>query len=391
MSETSGPDANQRMGAPSQHAGVLTGLNGNELYCLDKLGFRPGNVAVGNSVYSLGFLGGLRTAGRGLVGGELNQVTEIIVEGRKLSLSRLHNEMQQHQAQGITGVTSELIAHAGNVEFLSVGSVLHNEHVQRPFTSSANGQELYCQVDAGYAPVEFVFGNVAYSMGIGRGILGALRSLGRGEVKEYSDIFNNTRTLALTRIENEARNVGANSVVGIETTILPFGVAQEMLMIGTASQTEYNSSPNVFTSHLTCEELWTVTSMGYVPLRLLLGTSVYSLGIVGGVKAMFKSFVKGEIRELTTMIYEARENSLGKLRDHAQAIGADDVLGIKTYVYDLGNGIIEFLAMGTAVQRVGGNVRTRSEQLPPQAIMRSKDTFVNAADLAFGVDLNNND
>ena len=66
--------------------------------------------------------------------------------------------------------------------------------------------------------------------------LGSLRSLGRGEVKEYSDIFHKTRHLALDRITDEARAAGANAVLGIQTSISPLGAIQEMLMIGTASK-----------------------------------------------------------------------------------------------------------------------------------------------------------
>jgi uncharacterized protein YbjQ (UPF0145 family) len=381
------------------HDPVYTGLSGNEMYCLDRVGFRPGNLLVGNSVYSLGFVGGIRSGVRNLVGGEVKAITEIIAEGRRLSFDRLESERSALGAVGVTGVSSELIEHVGNVEFLSVGSALHSESNVEPFTSSADGQELYCQIDAGFTPRRFVFGNVAYSLGIGRGIVGSLRTLARGEVKEYTDIFNTTRNLALQRIIAEAASVGANSVLGIKTSIVPFGsnAMQEMLMVGTASFNPKVGAigsgaeievPEIITSDLTCEELWNVASMGYVPLRLVLGTSVYSLGIAGGIGSFLKSFTKGEITQLTTLIYDAREESLAKVRAQAAAVGADDVLGIKTYVYQLGSGVIEFLAIGTAVKRVGAVAKPKTENLIPQAIIRDKDTFVNLAELAAGLDLN---
>ena len=37
---------------------VMTGLSGNEMYCLNLKGLSPGELVVGNSVYSLGFVGG---------------------------------------------------------------------------------------------------------------------------------------------------------------------------------------------------------------------------------------------------------------------------------------------------------------------------------------------
>ena len=41
---------------------MLTGLSGNEIYCLAQKGWVPGNIVVGNSVHSLGFV---RSVGSG--------------------------------------------------------------------------------------------------------------------------------------------------------------------------------------------------------------------------------------------------------------------------------------------------------------------------------------
>ncbi|MCA9347005.1 heavy metal-binding domain-containing protein [Candidatus Saccharibacteria bacterium] len=379
------------------HDAVFTGLSGNEMYCADAIGYRPGNMVVGNSVFALGLVGSLTSGFRSALGGEVTQFTHMIYEGRRLSLERLINELAQHSGDGATSVNSEIVFHGNNIEFLSVGSAIHhkdNPGGRTPFTTSSDGQELFCQIDAGYDPVSFVFGNVAYSVGIARGILGGFRALAKGEVKEYSDVFTATRHLALERIMAEARSVNANSVVGIQTSILPFGTTgvQEMMMIGTAANhpkvSEISDKVDVITSDLTCEEMWNVTRLGYMPLQLVLGTSVYSLGVVGGITSALQSLVRGEVTAMTELIYGAREESLKKVQAQATAIGADDVLGIKTYVYQLGNGLIEFLAIGTAVKRVSG-LKTKSDQLPPQAIINDKDTFINTAELSFGVDLNN--
>ena len=374
---------------------VFSGLNANEMYCLKLIGLEPDDLVIGNSVYSLGVIGGLKSSIRTVVGGEIKSITEIILQGRKLAFQRLIAEVEATNGFGVSGLTSELVFQPSqNIEFLSVGSAVQPGQglTLKPFTSSFDGQELYCAVDAGYEPISFVFGNVAYSIGITKGILGGFRSLARGEVSQYSGIFNDTRKLALQRIIDEAKSVGANAVVGIKTEILPFGVSgvQEMVMVGTAAQHPDAGGAipgiEVTTSDLTAEETWNLTKMGYMPMQLVLGTSVYSLGVVGGLMAGLKNLVKGEIKELTHMIYGAREESLKKLQQQASEIGAEDVLGIKTYVYNLGNGLIEFLAIGTAVKKVPG-LDTRSEQLPPQAIIVDKDTFVNSAERAFGVNL----
>jgi uncharacterized protein YbjQ (UPF0145 family) len=381
----------------SAHTTRYSGLSGNEMYCAYLIGYTPGDLLVGNSVFSMGFLGGIGSSLRTIAGGEITQFTNMIAEGRRLSLERFDAELQQTGGSGATGVTSELIFHPGNVEFLTVGSTIHRAdgQAESSFSTAADAQELFCQWDAGYTPISFVFGNVAYSIGIGKGIMGAFRQLAKGEVTQYSDIFNTTRNLALERLTLEAANKGANSVVGIRTSILPIGASgvQEMVMIGTASRhqsvTDIAAVVNgVTTSDLTAEETWNIAKMGYAPLKLVLGTSVYSMGLAGGIKASLRNFVKGEIKELSQLIYDARENSLQKVKAQAQAIGADDVLGIKTYIYNLGNGVIEFLAIGTAVKRIEG-IGTRTEQLPPQAIIRDKDTFVDTANYSYGVDLQN--
>jgi len=364
---------------------IMTGLSGNEMYCLNLKGFAPGELLIGNSVHSLGVLGSIGAGFQAAFGGEVSQVTSIISEGRHQSQARLLQEAHRHNADGVTGVTSELRTMQGNVEFLSVASGLHHTGANAGkvmFSSSCNGQELYCLMDAGYEPRQFVFGNVAYSVGIVGGLLGGLKTMARGEIKEFSNIFNHTRHLALARIAAEAKQAGANAVVGIETRIMPFSGTHEMLMIGTAaSHKALPSSATVdpVTSDLTSEEMWNLASLGFMPLKLVLGTAVYSLGLIGGLKAMFKGLARGEISDLTSLIYDAREHAIGLLKDEAAAIGADDVVGIKTHIHDVG-GVIEFMAIGTAVKKIPGSAPL-SPQLPVQAVIRDKRTWISHDDM----------
>jgi uncharacterized protein YbjQ (UPF0145 family) len=375
-----------------------TGLSGNEIYCLDKSGYKAGDLVVGNSVHALGFGRSIGSGFQAMVGGEVAQFTSLIEEGRAAALARLEKEATDAGAVGITGVTSELVFHGSNIEFLSVGSSLHTKGLetgagtakeQLAFSTSTDGQDMFAQIDAGYKPLKFVFGNVAYSIGLAGGIIGTFKTLARGEIREFSDIFNKTRHLALERITAEAQKHGANAIVGIETTILPLmGTGlQEMLMIGTASYNPALPKDSIVSSDLTPQEMWNLNKMGYAPLKILIGTSVYSLGFVGRITSFAKSFTKGEIPELSRMIYDARENALGIINKEADSIGADEVVGVKTYVYQLGSGLIEFLAIGTAVKKVDG-LKNISDQLPPQAFTPDWDTFVNTADTGFGVGLN---
>ncbi len=365
---------------------ILTGLSGNEMYCLALKGLKPGELVIGNSVHSLGFMGGIGAGLQNVFGGEVHQITDIISQGRHEAQARLEAEAIKHGAQAITGVTSELRTMQGNTEFLSVGSCAHGPNISGGGVASTNGgaQQLYCMLDAGYAPKRMVMGNVAYSVGVAGGLLGTLKSLGRGEIKEFSDIFNETRHVALNRIALEARNAGANAVVGIETRIMPFKGVHEMLMLGTAAHhpaLPASATHHPVTSDLTAEEMWNLAYLGFMPQKLVLGTAVYSLGLVGGLKAMFQSLSRGEVKDLTSLIYEAREHAIGLVRKEAEEIGADDVVGIKTHIHEAGS-LIEFMAIGTAVKKTDG-CKPKTEMLPAQAIIKDRDTWITESEYGF--------
>jgi uncharacterized protein YbjQ (UPF0145 family) len=359
----------------------LTGLSGNEIYCMRLKGLTPSGVVIGNSIQSMGFLGGVRSAFRGIVGGEIPDVTGMIHAGREAAFERMRAEAKREGVHGVVGVTSELRSLGGNSEFLFVGSGVSGQPGAVSFTSSGDAQELYCHMDAGYEPREFVFGNIAYSVGAVGGIAGALKTLVRGEIKEFSDVFNETRHHALDRVVSHAKAAGANAVVGIRTSVMHFAGFHEMYMAGTAAShpllpAEFTSSPA--TSDLTGEELWGMTQLGYVPLKLLISTSVYSLGAIGGIKAAFQSFVKGEIPDLTTLIYDAREQVFDRLKREAAALGAEEVVGIKTYIIELGTSLVEIFSVGTAVRKLPG-VGVQTATLPAQAIIRDKDTWLSGS------------
>ena len=369
----------------------VTGLSGNEIFCMMLKNYGAGELVVGNSVNSMGFLGGLASVIGDMIGGEVTQVTQVIEQGRLNAFDRMMNEAQREGAVGVTGVTSELKNFQGNTEFLFVGSCLHQTNAAAAgfmgaqpklvFSSAGSAQELFCHMDAGYRPIQHVFGNIAYSIGIGGGLMASFKSLSRGEVTQYSDIFNKTRHTALQRIVNQARLCGANAVVGIRTDIATWHGTHEMLMTGTAAFNEKLPPECVetpITSDMTGEELWAMTSMGYAPVKLLISASIYSLGLIGGFKTAFQSLAKGEINDLTTLIHDARKISIDRLKNEADEMGAEGVVGIKTYIKELGGGLVEFLAIGTAIAKLQG-VCVQTSSLPVQAIISDKNTWTDGS------------
>ena len=365
---------------------LISALSGNEIFCLALKGLSPGEITVGNSVRSLGLGGSIGSSFQSLAGGEVANITSMISEGRHAAIARMEQEAQRHGAAGIVGVTTELKTLASYTEFLAQGTsvMVDPSHAKMPFFSAAvSGTELYCHLDAGFVPHKFVMGNVAYALGIGRGLTGGLRTLARGEVKEYSDLYNGIRHMALRRLELEAMHAGANAVVDVRTDLRPFSTGVvELIMTGTASTNTRITTPQdqIVTSELTGEELWSLAKMGYGPMRLLMATSVYSLGFAAGIGTLFQSMSRGELPEVTELVYRARENCLDLIRREAQAIGAERVIGNRLTIRELSPGLIEVIAIGTAVRRVE-NAEPATELLIAQALTANKQSLAIRSDL----------
>jgi uncharacterized protein YbjQ (UPF0145 family) len=160
-----------------------------------------------------------------------------------------------------------------------------------------------------------------------------------------------------------------------------------MIMSGTAAFNPAlpgSAFADPVTSDMTGEELWAMTSLGYAPIKLLMSTSIYSLGFAGGFMAAFKSFTRGEINELTRLVHDAREIAIDRIKREADQLGAEEVVGVKTYIAELNHGLVEFMAIGTAVKKTPG-LAVATPTLPVQAIIQDKDTWIDG-DFGFSLD-----
>src|SRR4051794_7304539 len=94
---------------------LVSGLSGNEIFCLNKLAMEPGQLCLGNSVVAIGVAGGLGAGLSTLGGGEVTEVTRLVHDGRKKSFDRMIDEARLYGGVGITGVTFDMIDHGGNL------------------------------------------------------------------------------------------------------------------------------------------------------------------------------------------------------------------------------------------------------------------------------------
>ena len=86
---------------------------------------------------------------------------------------------------------------------------------------------------------------------------------------------------------------------------------------------------------------------GFRPLGLVLGSSIYHVGIQVG-----RWSKNMELDQLSGAMYHARELAMTRMEAEADQLGADGIVGVRLRVEfrDFGSDIAEFIAIGTAVR-----------------------------------------
>ena len=84
-------------------------------------------------------------------------------------------------------------------------------------------------------------------------------------------------------------------------------------------------------------------------LGLVHGSSIRSAHLGQDITAFLKNLVGGELEEYTKMMAECREQSLDRMNDMAEHLGANAVISIRFSTSDVASGAAEILVYGTAV------------------------------------------
>lgn len=80
-----------------------------------------------------------------------------------------------------------------------------------------------------------VTGNVVQSKHLGRDIMANLKGIVGGELRGYTELLTEARSLAVERLLSEAKKLGADAVVGVRfTTSAITNGSSEVLAFGTA-------------------------------------------------------------------------------------------------------------------------------------------------------------
>jgi uncharacterized protein YbjQ (UPF0145 family) len=116
---------------------------------------------------------------------------------------------------------------------------------------------------------------------------------------------------------------------------------------------------HLFSSDLSVNEFALTLECGYLPLGQVMGSSVYNMGWqfmpAGGFGMGMNYYGSGELDALTQAHIAARHLAMNRMLQEAKLLNADGVVGVRIErrENDIEPGMIEFIAVGTAVRKNG--------------------------------------
>jgi len=222
------------------------------------------------------------------------------------------------------------------------------------FTSDLSVNEFLLIKQAGFDPVGLVVGSSIYHIGIQ--VAGWKKSQ---EMTVLSEAMYGARQLAMTRMEEEADQLGADGVVGVRLDIGRYEWGQDMaefIAIGTAVKHRegvLHRAPNgrPFTSDLSGQDFWTLLRTGHRPVGMVMGSCVYHVAHRGMLKSMAQTGRNVELSNFTQALYDARELAMERMQSEAQTLSAEGIVGVdlQEKSHGWGSHTIEFFAVGTAI------------------------------------------
>ena len=228
------------------------------------------------------------------------------------------------------------------------------------YTSDLSVSEFLLVRDAGFVPLGLVIGSSIYHLGF------QAPKMGNCELTTLSEAMYTARELAMTRMEEEADQLGADGIVGVRLEVgrYEWGAdLAEFIAIGTAVKHEGGvlhraPSGRPFTSDLSGQDFWTLLRSGHRPVGMVMGSCVYHVGRRGILQTTSQMGRNVEMTNYTQALYDARELAMGRMQDEAEEAKAEGIVGVQINETNHGWGshTIEFFAIGTAVVPIEGAV-----------------------------------
>ena len=228
------------------------------------------------------------------------------------------------------------------------------------FTSDLSVNEFLLVKESGFDPVGLVLGSSIYHIGFQQANWNRNQEMG-----VLTQAMYHARELAMTRMEEEADQLGADGVVGVRLEIGRYDWGPdlaEFIAVGTAVKHRegvLHRAPNgrPFTSDLSGQDFATLLRAGYRPTGLVMGNCVYHVARQGMMQTMRQAGRNVEQVNFTQALYEARELAMERLQNEADELQSEGIVGARIIErsHGWGSHVIEFLAIGTSVVAVNDN------------------------------------
>lgn len=231
------------------------------------------------------------------------------------------------------------------------------------FTSDLSVNEFLLARQSGFHVLSQVMGSSIYHVGWQRLPV----YYGSLELGIISEAMNHARQLALGRLAEEARRIGANAVIGVHVTRGKYDWAGDLIefsTLGTAVRLE--GAPSGGTpalTNLSGQDFWKLHTSGFRPLGVVAASMVYYVVASWQTQRAMGAWRQGnqELQDFTQGLYTARHRVMSLVRDQGSTLRAAGIVGMEIeqeeeeYEVSLGNDqerkdmIFTFHVMGTAI------------------------------------------
>lgn len=222
------------------------------------------------------------------------------------------------------------------------------------FTSDLSVAEFLLVREAGFDPLGLVIGSSIFHIGFQQSSWKKSE-----EMQVLSGAMYTARELAMTRMEEEADQLGADGIVGVRLEVGRYEWGQDMaefIAIGTAIRHrggDLHRAPNgrPFTSDLSGQDFWTLLRTGHRPVGMVMGSCVYHVAHRGMLQSFKQMGQNVEMPNFTQALYDARELAMERMQAEAEELKAEGIVGVQLTEgsHGWGSHVIEFFALGTAI------------------------------------------
>lgn len=237
------------------------------------------------------------------------------------------------------------------------------------FTSDLSVNEFLLVKEAGFDPIGLVVGSSIYHIGFQQA-----RWTKNEEMEVLTQAMYHARELAMSRMEEEADELGADGIVGVRLKAEHMAWGSELaefVAIGTAVKKSdgkgaaWRVKNKPFTSDLSGQDFWTLLRAGYRPVGMVMGNCVYHVAHQS-LGQWFKNVGQNiEMMNFTQALYDARELAMERMQAEAETCGAEGIVGVNINEgrYGWSSHVIEFFAVGTGIVPISADHKLPTPQL----------------------------